>query len=148
MLWRRALRCIIKVFCPFSRGKEVGTIAYVCHGNMRCMTWNDLRSRLLQSSLSEFILWFQCWSTSQRKASRLFPQVFANPSAHEKPHGEMFFLHNSCESGETTCLDCFGSVSIPFSYLFNFYPPARLSVEVLSWIVRKQIIQQVSFKVV
>lgn len=50
----------LKFFCPFSRGNGAGTIVHVCQTNMHCMTWNERRSRILQSSQSKFILWFQC----------------------------------------------------------------------------------------
>ena len=82
----------LQFFCPFSRGKKPATISLVRQTTMHCMTSNKLRSRILQSSLSEFILWFQCSVRSradQQAKEKQADYLVHRPSAHEKPHRKM-----------------------------------------------------------
>lgn len=66
-----------------------------------CMTSSEMISRILQSSLSEFVFVvsvFCTWADQQAKAKRadyfrmFFPSLAHHPSAHKKPQGENVFV--------------------------------------------------------
>lgn len=82
---------------------------------MHCMTSNELRSRILQSSLSEFILWFQCSVReliSKPKKSKLI--ICSSPVRPRETTREKCVISYTSwyKSGETTAF----TVSVKFLF--------------------------------
>ena len=111
----------LQFFCPFSRGKKPATISLVRQTTMHCMTSNKLRSRILQSSLSEFILWFQCSVReliSKPKKSKLIIWLIARPPTRN--HTEKCVSYPSWyKSGEK--IACTASVQFLFRSLVRSF---------------------------
>lgn len=99
-----------------------------------CMTSSEMISRILQSSLSEFVFVvsvFCTWADQQAKAKRAdISECFCHPWLITRPptknhKGKMCLLYELVKIGRNNSLYCFGSVFIPLSYFVNLFSSRR-----------------------